>query len=173
VRDRQRSRRRRRVRERRYGRVVETIGATPWAITPDALATILGIVGERAAGHKPTDDEIRERIGARAERATAPEGPVAVLPLYGPIVPRADLFSEVSGSASVEASRRRSGQRSRPTDVKAILIDVDSPGGDVDLIPELAAEILAARGAKPIVAIANTLARRPRTGSRAPPTSSS
>jgi ClpP class serine protease len=42
--------------------------------------------------------------------------------------------------------------------VHSILIDVDSPGGDVSLVPELAAEIRAARGQKPIVAVANTFA---------------
>jgi signal peptide peptidase SppA len=42
-------------------------------------------------------------------------------------------------------------------DVGAIVFDMDSPGGSVDGIPELAAEIRAARGEKPIVAIANAM----------------
>jgi signal peptide peptidase SppA len=43
-------------------------------------------------------------------------------------------------------------------DVGAIVLDVDSPGGLVDLVPETAAEIRDARGTKPIVAVANTMA---------------
>jgi signal peptide peptidase SppA len=38
------------------------------------------------------------------------------------------------------------------------VLDIDSPGGSIAGITELAAEIRSARGAKPIVAVANTLA---------------
>jgi hypothetical protein len=102
--------------ERRYTHVVETISATPWAITPDALQTIVGILAERADGHRLTDDEIRERIGTPEERAaaSAPDGPVAVIGIYGPIVPRADMFSEVSGMASVQSLQKAFRPRSRP-----------------------------------------------------------
>jgi signal peptide peptidase SppA len=40
--------------------------------------------------------------------------------------------------------------------VGAIVIDIDSPGGSVFGTPELADEILKARGAKPIIAVANS-----------------
>jgi signal peptide peptidase SppA len=42
-------------------------------------------------------------------------------------------------------------------DVGAIVLDVDSPGGSVDLIPESAARIRAARGTKPILAVSDTM----------------
>uniref|UniRef100_UPI002625CC0E S49 family peptidase n=1 Tax=Ferrovum sp. TaxID=2609467 RepID=UPI002625CC0E len=42
--------------------------------------------------------------------------------------------------------------------VEQILIDIDSPGGSVYGVEELAAQILAARGQKPVVAVANSLA---------------
>jgi hypothetical protein len=35
---------------REYKRSVETVGASVWAIHPQALATIVGIIGERANG---------------------------------------------------------------------------------------------------------------------------
>jgi ClpP class serine protease len=37
------------------------------------------------------------------------------------------------------------------------VIDVDSPGGTVAGVQELAAEMLAARGRKPVIAVANSL----------------
>jgi hypothetical protein len=43
-------------------------------------------------------------------------------------------------------------------EIQAIVLDVDSPGGYVDLVPETAQEIYDARGEKPIVAVANTTA---------------
>ena len=42
-------------------------------------------------------------------------------------------------------------------DAKAIVIDVDSPGGSVSGIPEAASRIKALRGIKPIVAVSNYL----------------
>ena len=41
--------------------------------------------------------------------------------------------------------------------MKAIVLRVNSPGGTVDAVPTLAAEIYATRGQKPIVAISDTL----------------
>jgi signal peptide peptidase SppA len=43
-------------------------------------------------------------------------------------------------------------------EVSTVVLNIDSPGGLVDLVPEVAAEIRGARGAKPIVAVANTRA---------------
>ena len=145
-------------REREYRRSVDLVGGTVWAILPSALATIVGIVGERANGHRPTEQEIRDRIGVRAETAV-PEGTsVAVLPLHGPIVPRADLLSDISGAVSVEAFQKDFRAAVNDPAVSAIMIDIDSPGGDAQMIPELAAEIRNARGTKPIVAVANPMA---------------
>jgi signal peptide peptidase SppA len=42
--------------------------------------------------------------------------------------------------------------------VGTIVLDIDSPGGTVTGVPELAAEILAARGTKPVIAVANSMA---------------
>jgi signal peptide peptidase SppA len=152
-----------------YSRSLERIGAIAWEIHPDALATIIGVVSERANGVRLTDEEIRERLGLREDdvvvnvdgepaAADAPTSPVAVLSLHGPIVPRASMFTKTSGLSSVEEFQ--AGFRSALADeaVKAIMLDIDSPGGDASLIPELSAEILAARGQKPIVAMANTWA---------------
>lgn len=43
-------------------------------------------------------------------------------------------------------------------DVGAVVVEVDSPGGQVDGIPEAAAMMRQVRGPKPIVAVANTMA---------------
>jgi signal peptide peptidase SppA len=155
--------------QRLYARSLERIRALAWEIHPDALATIIGIVSERASGARLTDEEIRARLGLREEDVVvdmgdepaepdAPKSPVAVLSLHGPIVPRASFFTKTSGLASVEEFQASFRAALADDAVRAILIDIDSPGGDASLIPELSAEILAARGQKPIVAMANTWA---------------
>lgn len=85
-------------------------------------------------------------------------GAVAVTPLVGSIIPRADGMAESSGAVSVQRFRRNLRQALADPEVGSVVIDVDSPGGTVDQVPEMAEEIYAARGDKPIVAVANTLA---------------
>lgn len=135
------------------------ISETPWAILPQALASIVEIVDRHVAGELLSDEEIQERLaGKPARRNGSRAGMVAVLPLYGVVAPRATLMSNISGGTSLYDFRVAFGDALADPDVAAILIDVDSPGGSTDLVPEMAADIRAARGRKPIVAIANTLA---------------
>jgi len=123
------------------------------------LATIIDTVAIRAAGGEMTPDEINARIGTRREPSD-PEtaGGVALLPLHGVIMPRASLFSDVSGGMSVESFRDSLRAAMADPDVNHIVIDVDSPGGRVEMVHELAAEIRAARADKRITAQVNTLA---------------
>jgi capsid assembly protease len=146
---------------RLYQRSGEAVGSAVWAIHPPALATILQILGERQSGYRPTQEEIRERIGARQipeepepENRSTPH--VAVIPILGPIFPRANLMTEMSGATSIQMAQRAFREALADPDVAAILFDIDSPGGVVDLVPEFASEILAARGTKPLIASANT-----------------
>ncbi len=78
---------------------------------------------------------------------------IAVIPVYGVVAQHA--MSMGASTADIGAQFDRAMARA---DVDAILLDVDSPGGTVSGVPELAAKIYAGRGTKPIVAIANSLA---------------
>lgn len=144
----------------KYTRIIEAATSTPWAILPAKLAIIQDLIAFRAAGGKLTDFEIRERVGAY-DAATARRGltnGVAVIPIMGTIMPRANLMSEYSGGTSVQGLTKQLRAALADPEVGSILLDIDSPGGQVSNVPELAAEILASRGDKPIVAVANTLA---------------
>lgn len=144
-------------------RIIAMVMATPWAIQPDTLAFIMEVLFRRHIGIRLSQAEIEARIGA-APAGRAPResraGAVAVLRVSGIIAHRIEALEDVSGD--VGTSTELFGQRFRAaiadTAVGSILIDVDSPGGTVGGVPELAAEIMAARGTKPIVAIVNTQA---------------
>lgn len=143
---------------RRYSHITKAVYGRPWAIIPSTLAVIDEILQLRAAGSPLTDEEIETRIaaaqnGPRSGAARA-QG-VAVIPVYGVISPRMDLMTAMSGGTSVEGLTRAFREAQADPDVGAIVLDVDSPGGMVDGIPELAAEIRAARGGKPIAAVAD------------------
>lgn len=87
-------------------------------------------------------------------------GVVAVLGVMGVISQRASQVDDISGPGGTSIERLTQRFRSALNDngVKAIVFDVDSPGGGVYGVQELADEIRAARGQKPMVAVANSLA---------------
>ncbi|EXI92144.1 MAG: putative signal peptide peptidase SppA [Candidatus Accumulibacter sp. BA-94] len=70
------------------------------------------------------------------------------------------MVDDVSGPGCVSTQQFASALRQALADdsVSQILIDIDSPGGSVYGVSELADEIASARGQKPVVAIANSLA---------------
>jgi signal peptide peptidase SppA len=82
-------------------------------------------------------------------------GTVAVLPIYGVLIPRADAMMQMSGGSSVERLQATFHDVVEDENVTAIVLDIDSPGGSSFLIAEFAAAIREARGTKPIVAVAN------------------
>jgi signal peptide peptidase SppA len=106
--------------------------------------------------------ELVELAAAATPARSTPriQGGVAVLALRGLITPASSLLSLLfGGSAGGLAGFRADLQAALDNDdARSILINVDSPGGLVDQVPETAAAILAARDDKPIVAVANTLA---------------
>jgi signal peptide peptidase SppA len=86
-------------------------------------------------------------------------GQIAVLPFYGVTTQRPPpAMASGSGLMSTQAFSGALQAAVNDDSVGGVLIDVDSPGGSVYGIQELANEIYQARSQKPIVAIANSLA---------------
>jgi HK97 family phage major capsid protein len=77
---------------------------------------------------------------------------VATIPIVGPMFRYADLFSEISGATSYDALARDLTTALEDPAVRAIVLDIDSPGGEVFGAAELSDLIFNARGTKPIVA---------------------
>ena len=161
---------------RAYEHIVRAV-CSPWALQHEAYMVIVDIVDRRLRGDQLTDEEITDRVGARlahrepmlitagdleaagrSRRGGAQTaGAVAVIPIYGVITNRAGLLGRMSGGTSVEDLTQQFRTALNDPAVGSILFDIDSPGGSTDGIPELANEIAASRGSKPIGAIANTL----------------
>lgn len=155
----------------RYARIIGYLRNEPWAIMPETLAVITDLLRYRAGGQRLTKDEIAARLdGARRDagpmllhaadggkRSGNGGGAVAVIPLVGTIIQRADLFEDVSGLASLDRFRARLREALNTEQVGSIVIDVDSPGGTVSGVAEAAAEVMQGRERKRIVAVANSL----------------
>jgi len=143
--------------------VLQAFIETPWAILPNKLAVLEEIVTRHVSGEKLDADEVQTRIhGARRPSDRRVSGvsnasSVAVLPLFGTIFPRANMMTDVSGATSAERFSAQFTELLNDPEVGAIVLDVDSPGGQVYGIDELSQTIYNARGQKPIVAVANHL----------------
>jgi capsid assembly protease len=141
--------------------------ATPWALSQERLHT-LGAVLHRWASGQTADAQTLVQIHAdrvlrdTRKQITASQGGdgIAVLPLYGVITQRGNMVDDVSGPGSTSTQQFAASLRNAIADpsVGQILIDIDSPGGSVYGVAELAADIIKAKAQKSIIAVANSLA---------------
>lgn len=141
-------------------RVQRFVSEHPWAILPSAFEAILEVVDHWAAGASLTPEQLAARIEA-ARRSPAPAvapGAIAVLPVYGVLSQRVGMLTDISGGTSYEGLGADFRQVAADPNIAAIVFDVDSPGGSVFGLQEIADAIHASRGRKPIVAVANGLA---------------
>lgn len=146
-----------------YRHIISGMTSTPWLIQKDSLAMILDIVNQRLSGEYMDDEDIRLRIeaadnGDREHSRVEVGGGVGIMPLYGPMFPKSNLMTELSGATSLEAFTADLRSLVSNDKVESIVIDIDSPGGASDMTPETGAEIKAATEVKPVYAVANTVA---------------
>ena len=78
---------------------------------------------------------------------------VAILPIVGPLCRYASWIQEACGLTSYQIAAEDFRVALHDPAIKAIVLHLDSPGGEVNGCSELASMIFAARGQKPIVAM--------------------
>ena len=125
------------------------------AITPDALDALVSMWEAgvpRAFGPMDDDDDEDRRHQPEHQAPYEMRGSVAWVNLHGPLVgqpaPCAFLTGAQTYSGFVAALKAAASDPS----TRAIVIDVDSPGGEVTGVSEAAAAVYALRGVVPIVA---------------------
>lgn len=144
--------------------VLQAVGSTPWSITPEKLQAILGYLELRTAGLAvtlPTKAQSEDAPLLRPMPGRAGQAPsyVAVLPVMGVLSHRMNMMNAMSGEGtSTEMLGKVLAQALSNTEVAAIVLDIDSPGGSLEGTPELAAALAAARESKPVYGIANSMA---------------
>jgi ClpP class serine protease len=120
-----------------------------WAMTEEALRLMLSVV------ERHSDINTLEKIGGQrlkpTEKVNIRSG-VGVIPVRGPLFKRANLMTEHCGATSYESVLRDFHQVLASDQVKSIILDIDSPGGEANGCSELADHIFEARGQKPIAA---------------------
>lgn len=139
-------------------------------LLPHLAARLFGVP---LAIHRPKLDIILSVLGARigladlaapvgytpAARAPGPpSGKVAVIPIHGTLVRRTSGLEAESGLASYTGIAAQLDAALTSPEVAAILLDIDSPGGESGGVFDLADRIRAASQVKPVWAVANDMA---------------
>jgi signal peptide peptidase SppA len=129
---------------------------SPWLIVPDKLAQIRGIYETHLRGEKIDVDGVLAKLqktpNSDREGLTV-QGGTAIIPVYGVIGKKMNLFTQISGGTSTQLIGQDFAEAMNDPEVHSILLAIDSPGGTVDGTQALADQIYEARGKKPIVAV--------------------
>jgi signal peptide peptidase SppA len=121
----------------------------PLLIARAKLDTILGVLVPRLRGESLP-------FGAKpVTRDYEIENGIAIIPVVGTLVRRTIGLEAQSGLMSYSLIAERMDAALQDNAVKAILLDIDSPGGEAGGVFDLADKIFAARKVKPIWAVAN------------------
>ncbi len=83
---------------------------------------------------------------------------IAVIPVQGTLLKKESFLSAWSGASSYEQIRRQVTSAVDDAGARAILLDIDSPGGETAGCFELSDYIYSIRGVKPVYAAANDIA---------------
>lgn len=131
-------------------RIIAALTAMPWAMTEDALRLMLAIAERTQYDPAAVEARKAERL-AQTASAGLRDG-VAVIPVIGPIARRMNMFSDVSGGTSLDLLARDFVTALDNNQVRAIVLNIDSPGGEANGVSEFANMVYSARGRKPIYA---------------------
>lgn len=135
--------------------IIDAALAQHWAIQPDALTTLFAIAERRSS-------DMDAVLAARGDKLAGSTGVVmrdgvAVLAVRGPIFRYANLFTDVSGASSIDVLAQDFGAAVSSPAVRAIVLEIDSPGGMVAGISEFASQVRAATAVKPVTAYVSDL----------------
>lgn len=131
-------------------RAYTTITSLDWAMTQDYLDLFVAI----ALRESDPIEAVETRLGRplnNTRDVTMRDG-VATIPVIGPIFRYADFFTMISGGVTVETLAQDLTAALDDPAVRSIVLHIDSPGGEINGMHELADMIYAARDTKPITA---------------------
>jgi len=142
----------------------------PWALRPEVMAAYAAVLARRVA----TKEGIVPRVPrAMEDEGIEPPGPttvmskvgggetrggsIAVIPIRGTIVQRADQLGLCEGGTSTEDISQALRMAMSDPAVSQVILHQHSPGGSVYGVQELGEEIREARKEKPIVGFVSSL----------------
>lgn len=153
------------IADRLYGR--------PLLITPQKAEILVAVLGPRTGldvrgdlltsaltkADEQLDPQASRFVGKRSESGGyRVEKGVAIVPVIGTLVNRGAWVGAQSGMTSYEGITHQLKTAAKDPDVRGILLDMDTPGGEAGGCFEVPALIREIRKSKPVVAFVNDLA---------------
>lgn len=129
---------------------------TPLLIAPQKLEVILAVLAPRLGLEAPASAAAQTPT-TRSQRKSyevTPDG-IAIIPIEGTLVHKSYGIDALSGLRAYTDIQEEIEDAATDPAIKAILLDVDSPGGELAGAFDAADTIFAARSAKPLFAVAN------------------
>lgn len=153
----------------RYIRLADRVFGRPLLITPEKAEIILGVLWSRFSQGESWDIEATELAPTPALNGFAgrrsDNGPyritkegIAIVPVLGTLVNRGAYVGASSGLTSYEGLTEQLTKADKDSEVRGILLDIDSPGGEAGGCFDLATLIQDIRKRKPVVAMVNDMA---------------
>lgn len=138
----------------KYPAIMHAFASTPWAILPEKYVEIKSFLMLKASGVDIPANEVKARVGdpGGVQRA----GKVCVMQLFGTICQRMALLEDSSGGTSCESFGRVFDQMVADKSIKAIVLQIDSPGGSVFGVEDLAGRIYQARDEKKVIGLVDS-----------------
>ncbi len=120
--------------------VRQYVDTVQWAMLEEYVELIAAITDRDAEFQAQSAEAIERRFGSFVEgtREATVRGSVGILPVTGPLFRYANLFTAMSGATSFERLAADLGTLEDDPRVKQIVLEVNSPGGEVDGTAETA-----------------------------------
>ncbi|WP_227105159.1 S49 family peptidase [Chromobacterium rhizoryzae] len=144
-----------------YPHLAQRLFNVPIAITPQKAEVVMAALADRfgiarlfrANGDAVALDGFGYDSEPAQDRAYEVVAGVAIIPVTGTLVQKLGTMRPYSGMTGYDGIRANLSMALEDKDVRAIVLDIDSPGGEVAGCFDLADAIFKARGTKPIWAI--------------------
>ena len=127
---------------------------TPLVIGQAKLEAILAVIGPRIGIEMPAPAVMNGDGRRRGVNLVTPEG-IAVIPVFGTLVKRAGAIEAASGLTSYGHLEEQIMDAATDPAVRAVLLDIDSPGGEAAGVFDLSDLVYEARSLKPVWAVAD------------------
>lgn len=134
----------------------EYVASQIWTIREENLKTILEIAARINPSLSDLELSAEKKLSNKNESNIVDN--VQVIDIIGPIIRYGNMFSDVSGARSLSSLKAEFNEALQDDEVQAIMLNIDSPGGEANGINEFAEFIYNSRGTKPVVSYVSNLA---------------
>ena len=141
----------------RFANIIQALYCDMWLISPNVHSVMCGILEKHLTGDAHKAGGIADTFEAAdpPKAQLLPNG-IAIIPISGVVGKRVGKLERSSGVMDIDDIGRMIDDAEQDEQVRGILLDVDSPGGTVTGVPEVAAMIR--QCVKPVAAYTETLA---------------